>query len=214
MISIEPQGKVYLCRTELENDYKHQLTFANLQAQENYFNSVVAYHIGGDNYTYIKKDNVINVNENIEKIISCNYLFYRNDGFYDASGNIKTYYCFINNMEYVNENCTRIYFETDVIQTYQFDINYKASFVEREHTNDDTIGLNTYPENLETGPYKVYAHLSDSYNGELALVTLSTVGPSDLESYSMNIYNNILNSDHILNIYAYCNNLYRFLNRS
>ena len=161
MISIEPQGKVFLCKTELENDYKHQLTFANLQAQENYFNSVVAFQYATDNFTYIKKDNVININENIEKILPCNYLFYRNDGFYDAQGNIKTYYCFINNMEYINENCTRLYIETDVWQTYQFDINYKASFVEREHTNDDTIGANTYPESLETGEYIINSQYVD-----------------------------------------------------
>ena len=56
-------------------------------------------------------------------------------------------------MEYVNENWTRIFFETDVFQTWQFQIDYKQSFVEREHVNDDTIGLHTIPENVETGEY-------------------------------------------------------------
>lgn len=155
MITIEPRGKVYLCKTKLENDYKNELKFSTLQAQESYFNSVIAHSYNTNDFTYIKKDGVIKVCENIEKLIDCNYLFYRNDGFTDASGNIKTYYCFITNMEYINENCTAIYIETDVFQTYQFDIEYKMSFVQREHTNTDTIGLNTYPENLETGEYIV-----------------------------------------------------------
>jgi hypothetical protein len=58
-------------------------------------------------------------------------------------------------MEYINENCTAITIETDVFQTYQFDISYKACFVEREHTNDDTIGANTIDEGLQLGDYIV-----------------------------------------------------------
>ena len=145
-MTITPQGQLYLCKTKLENDYKNQLTFANATAQMNYFNSVIQHTF--DNYTYIKKDNVVQVGKNIDEIIDCNYLFYRNTGFTN-----KWYFCFITNMEYVNENCTRITFETDCYQTWLFQIEYKQSFVEREHVNDDTVGLHTVPENLETGEY-------------------------------------------------------------
>lgn len=146
MISITPQGDIYLCKTPLENDYKNQLTFSNATNQFNYFNSKIFKSF--DNYTYIKHDNIIKVGLNIDEIVGCNYLFYRNEGFSN-----KWYYCFITNMEYVNENCTSISFETDVWQTYQFDLTYKQCFVEREHVNNDTVGLHTVPENLETGDY-------------------------------------------------------------
>ena len=145
-MTITPQGRVYLCKTKLENDYKNQLTFSSATEQLNYFNSVIQYTF--DNYTYIKKDSVIQVGKNIDEIIDCNYLFYKNIGFTN-----KWYFCFITNMEYVNENCTRITFETDCYQTWLFQIEYKESFIEREHVNDDTIGLHTVPENLETGDY-------------------------------------------------------------
>ena len=145
-MTITPQGQVYLCKTKLVNDYKNQLTFSNATEQLNYFNSVIQYTF--DNYTYIKKDSVIQVGKNIDEIIDCNYLFYKNIGFTN-----KWYFCFVTNMEYVNENCTRITFETDCYQTWLFQIEYKESFVEREHVNDDTIGLHTVPENLETGDY-------------------------------------------------------------
>lgn len=144
MISVTPQGSIYLCKTPLINDYKNQLTFSNLTSQLNYFNSRIQKTF--DNYTYIKKDNVIKVGENIDTIIGCNYLFYRNNGFTN-----KYYFCFITNMEYINENCTAITIETDCFQTYQFDISYKPCFVEREHVNDDTIGANTIDENLNIG---------------------------------------------------------------
>ena len=148
MISISPEGEIYLCKTPLENDYKNQLTFSNLTSQYEYFASKIFKTL--DNYTYIKKDNIIKVGFPIDEIIGCNYLFYKNIGFSN-----KWYYCFITNMEYVNENCTSITFETDVWQTYQFDIIYNPCFVEREHVNDDTIGLHTVPENVETGDYIV-----------------------------------------------------------
>ena len=146
MITVTPQGQVYICKTPLENDYKNQLTFATKVAQENYFNSTIIKTL--DNYTYIKKDNVIKVGINIDEIIDCNYLFYRNNGFTN-----KIYYCFITKMEYVNENVTAITIETDCFQTWYFDIRYKKCFVEREHVNDDTIGIHTIPEGLEIGDY-------------------------------------------------------------
>ncbi len=146
MITVTPQGQIYLCKTPLENDYKNQLTFSSSSAQLSYFNSKVVKTF--DDYTYIKKDNVIKVSENIDNIINCNYLFYRNTGFTN-----KYYFCFITGMEYIAENVTAITFETDVFQTWYFQINYKKCFVEREHVNDDSIGVNTVPEGLETGEY-------------------------------------------------------------
>lgn len=155
-MTITPQGQLYLCKTPLKNDYKNQLTFSNANAQITYFNSRVQKTF--DNYTYIKKDNSVKVGVNIDEIIDCNYLFYKNIGLTN-----KWYFCFIINMEYVNENCTLITFETDCYQTWLFQIQYKQSFVEREHVNDDTIGLHTVPENLETGEYIVNS--SDYYDG-------------------------------------------------
>lgn len=146
MITVTPQGNVYLCNVPLENDYNNQLTFTSLENQLNYFNSKIIKSF--ENYTYIKKDNVIKLGVNIDEIIGCNYLFYRNNGFTN-----KYYFCFITHKEYINENVTAVTIETDVYQSYMFDIQYKASFIEREHVNDDTVGLHTIPEGLETGEY-------------------------------------------------------------
>ena len=77
-------------------------------------------------------------------------------------------------MEYVNENCTLVTFETDVYQTWMFDLVYKKSFVAREHVNDDTIGLHTIPENLETGEYIVDDVEHDTTLNDLVYVIQST----------------------------------------
>lgn len=148
MITVTPQGNVYLCRTPLEKDYNHQLTFTNANAQASYFASTVKKSYS--DFVYIRKDNQIVVDENIENIRDCNYLFYRNNGYSD-----KIFYCFINKMEYVSDDSTRITFDTDVIQTWYFEMDFKRCFVEREHVSDDTIGKHTVPENLETGEYLI-----------------------------------------------------------
>lgn len=145
-MTVTPNGDLYLCKTKLENDYKNQLTWSNITQQSTYFNSTVQNTFS--NYTYMKKDSTITVGANIDDIIDCNYLFYVNNGFTS-----KRYYCFITNMEYVNENSTRITFETDCFQTWYFELQYNKCFVEREHVNDDTFGLHTVAENLETGEY-------------------------------------------------------------
>ena len=195
MISITPQGDIYLCKTPLENDYKNQLTFTNSTTQLQYFNSKIVKTL--NNYTYIKKDNYIKVGYPIDEIIECNYLFYRNNGF-----TTKYYFCFITNMEYINENCTGITFETDVWQTYQFNLTYNPCFVEREHVNDDTVGLHTIPENLETGDYITQLtgndtitdmyYLSDFY----IVIAVSEVGlpisiPSGYKQYN-GVYSGLL----------------------
>ena len=163
-MTITPQGQLYLCKTPLENDYKNQLTFSSASAQLTYFNSKVTNTF--DNYTYIKKDNAVNVGVNIDEIIDCNYLFYKNIGFSN-----KWYFCFITNMEYVNENCTKITFETDCFQTWYFQIQYKPVFVEREHVNDDTVGLNILEENLQLGEYVCNKNYKLLHTGDTALNT-------------------------------------------
>lgn len=173
-MTVTPEGNVYLCVTPLKNDYKNQLTFGNEAQQLNYFNTTIKFTF--DNFTYIKKDNSIKVPANIDQIINCNYLFYKNNGFTN-----KYYFCFITNMEYVNENCTSITFETDCFQTWGFNIIYHPCFVEREHVSNDSVGRHTVPENLETGEYISNAHIKestmDNYAKDLCYIMASTSQP-------------------------------------
>lgn len=148
MIKVSPQGQIYLCKTPLESDYKNQLTFTSRANQTAYFASTVVKSY--DNNTYIKKDGGIKIDCNAEEIRTCNYLFYRNTGFDN-----RIYYCFITSIEYISENSTLVKFETDCFQTWYFDLVYKPCFIEREHVSDDTVGLHTVPENLETGEYQI-----------------------------------------------------------
>lgn len=186
MITVTPQGNVYLCNVPLENDYKNQLTFDSLQDQLTYFNSKIVKTF--DNYTYMKKDNVIKVGVNIDEILGCNYLFYRNTGFSN-----KLYFCFITDKEYINENVTALYIETDVYQTYQFDMTFDYSFVEREHVDDDTVGKHTIPESLETGDYvcNVASRLYSSGNTTYTCVATSELPTEMRVNENIRRYNGV-----------------------
>lgn len=146
---ITPQSDVILLKCPLELDEKNQLSFGNRNAQFNYFNSLPKLDIGGD-FTYIRKDNVLRIPAQVDDIINYNYVMYRNDAYSN-----KWFYAFITNMEYINDNMTAVSIKTDVYQTWQFDLTYKRTFVEREHVNDDTVGANTVPENVELGDYQI-----------------------------------------------------------
>lgn len=199
-MTVTPNGDLYLCKTKLENDYKNQFTWANINAQNTYFNGTVQNTFS--EYTYMKKDSTITVGANIDDIIGCNYLFYVNNGFTS-----KRYYCFITNMTYVNENTTRITIETDCFQTWYFELQYNRCFVEREHVNDDTIGLHTVPEEVETGEYIVqetpaseidmlnYLNYYDSIDQKtqkpLVCMAISEFGPDITHPAGDEIYNGV-----------------------
>lgn len=141
---IAPQSDVILLKVPLEMDNTNQLTFANANDQFNYFNSLPKLEV--NDFTYQRKDNVIRFGANFDDLLDFNYVMYRNDAY-----STKWFYAFITDLEYLNDNVTAIGIKTDVWQTWQFNLDYKQTFVEREHVNDDTIGLHTLPENLELG---------------------------------------------------------------
>lgn len=144
-------SEVHLLNVPLENDYKHTLYFSSLTAQTNYFlGRKVANVDAGSDFSYQRKDQIIRYPKDYDKLVGCNYVMYKN-----ASYSNKWYYAFIKKMEYINDGMTALHIETDVIQTWMFDYTVKKSFVEREHCNDDTIGIHTVPEQLETGDYTI-----------------------------------------------------------
>ena len=187
----EDISKVYLLSVPLENDYEHTLYFGSIDSQVAYFsNKVVKSYT---NFTYQRKDNLIYVPEHYDNIFNVNYVMYQNSKY-----NNKWFYAFVKNLKYENNECTILEIETDVMQTWLFDYQVKSSFVEREHVNDDTVGLHTIPEQLETGEYIVNKHTQANYGGDLngwgadrlAIVVGVTKDPEG-ERFEGGIYNNI-----------------------
>lgn len=147
---------VRLCAVPLENDYKHTLYFETKSAQETYFLGKTRHSVS--ECSYQRKDNVLRYPACMDDIINCNYVMYRNN-----AHSSKWYFAFITNMEYKNDEMTLLTIETDAIQTWLFDYNFKPSFIEREHVDSDVAGEHTIPEGLDTGEYICNAeHVCDA----------------------------------------------------
>ena len=123
---ITPKSEIIFLHVPIEIDNKYQLTFANANAQFQYFRFLPEQKVY-DDCTYQRKDGYIRMNANFDELISFNYVMYQNE---NHSG--KWYYAFITRIEYINDNMSKVYIKTDVWQTYQFDLTFKQSFVERE----------------------------------------------------------------------------------
>lgn len=185
---MNPNSRLWLCRTNLENDYKNTLTFSSLQNQQNYFleQATKSY----TDYTYLRLERYIKVDDLIDNIDSNNYLVLLN--------NSKYYYYFITSMEYIDDFTTRINIELDVIQTYFFEINYKQTFIEREHVTDDIAGNHTIPEGLETGDFIVnssgtFGNHWDGIGRSYGVILALTDGDYNDTSYFGGIYSGLTN---------------------
>lgn len=124
-MALTPSTKLRLIKTPIEIDNKNQLTFNNKTEQRDYFLSLP--HLEIDEISYQRKDSMIYFPEHIDKLINYNYVMYLNENYTN-----KWIYAFITRMEYENDFNTKIYITTDVFQTWQFDITFKESFIERE----------------------------------------------------------------------------------
>lgn len=163
-----PQSKIYLLKG-LEIDAMNNTFWGAFNNTEEQFNFYIDNydHVVFDNYTYQRKDGTVVVHGLYDDLRLCNYLIYQNG---DTGNKSKWIYCFITSLGYLNDNTTSISFETDVIQTWRFEIekNFLPSFISYEHRPqwyiDESIDsrrrpcINTQHENIEIGTDLVSAN--------------------------------------------------------
>ena len=176
-------SKVYLLNTPLEDDMKNTLYFASASAQQSYFQSVI-----GKTYTnvsYQSDTRTFRCPAQVDTVRQYNYMMYQNTAYSN-----KWFYCFIKKAVYVSEGFTDVQFEVDPLQTFMFDITVKPSFIEREHTNNDTVGANTYPESFElgqmvcNGDVQNFGGPGDDYCYVVEVSQIENSGESQTLSYS------------------------------
>lgn len=168
---------VSLLSVPLEKDYAHTLYFANKEEQEIYFSEHEK--MSFSDFSYQRKDSTIRVPAHIDTLyaLGCNYASYQNKAYSD-----KVFYAFITDMRYVNDERTDVVIETDVMQTWLFDIEMLPSFVEREHAAHDEPGEHTIEEGLEIGGYKAVETKSLEMGGDHAIVAAVTKTPDEKTS--------------------------------
>lgn len=181
-------SKVRLLNVPLESDYKNTLYFSDKTTQQSYFAGKVKKTL--EEFSYIRKDNIISVDIPYDELIGCNYVMYQN-----TKQTNKWYYAFITELEYRNHATTWIHIQTDVMQTWLYDEDYtvNTSFIDREHTKDDTVGSNLVEEGLELGEYVSNMHALSNYATYCKIIVGVTEIITDESEYKYDggIYNGI-----------------------
>lgn len=175
---IGPSTTVRVCQSiPLDNTYTDTILFTSKSAQESYFASKTKKVYSGLTYQRLASNSstwAIFLEDVADYFYDCNYLCFQNGGF----GN-KWLYAFISDILYINENCTAITFEIDVMQTWLFDFEIKKSFIERMHVADDTISRNVVEEDLNFMQRYEYYYVENSRLFEGSTRPLDTDGEFD-----------------------------------
>lgn len=138
---------VTVCKNvPLDNTYRDTMDFSSVSQQYTYFMTKAKHTF--TELAPVRMQNAIRLPCNADNLYDCNYLIFQNANFSQ-----KYFYAFIKEIRFINPNMSEVVFELDVIQTWWFDFQVKESFVEREHIENDIIGANVVPENLEIGDY-------------------------------------------------------------
>ena len=134
--------------------------FKDREAQETYFNSLVATNISfnANDFKFIREDGYVKVSRPHDELQNCNYLRFKNVTQAGAYTIEKWYYAFITDIEYINDTTTGIYFVIDVLQTWLPLVDYELNecFIERQHATSDNIGDNIATETIKPFQLKTY----------------------------------------------------------
>lgn len=126
-------------------------------------------------FTYQRVNGVVNIEGDFDEIRKYNYMIYKNR---KAGAGSKWIYCFITQVGYVSDSVCSISFETDVMQTWRFEIeeSFLPSYIAYEHrdrwynSNGNLLPcVNTQPENIELGTEMICNSVVDIFAEQFEL---------------------------------------------
>ncbi len=167
--------------SNISNDYKNTYYFDTLFEQRDFFLSrpILGEETNVSSFkTMATQGGTFIIDYAINEIFNANYLIIRDYTFF----NNKDFYCFITSIKMISEYTTEITYEVDVLQTYMFDYEFNYCYIEREHVDDDTIGLHTLDENLNVGEL-VTASTQEITENDYNIIILATEPMQDPPIY-------------------------------
>ena len=99
-----------------------------------------------NDYSFLRPTGTIMAGFTYSQCLQANYIAFQNPD-YDN----KWFFAWIDDVIYKGDNNTEITFTIDAWSTWYDYWNKKVCFINRQHVNNDTIGLHTVPENLDVG---------------------------------------------------------------
>lgn len=97
-------------------------------------------------YSFIRQTGTIMAGFTYAQCLQANYIAFQNPDYSN-----KWFFAWIDDVIYKGDKNTEITFTIDVWSTWFDYWTKKVCFINRQHVNDDTIGLHTIPENLDVG---------------------------------------------------------------
>ena len=178
-MSIKNSEVIMAKEIKVDRDYKNVLNYSEQQmldlVKANRVNGASNFGFVGDGFT-----NTIRVPFSYAECIQSNYLAFQNKFFSN-----KWFFAWIDNVAYINDNTCELTFTVDSWSTWFSYWTPEETFVIREHTNNDTIGANTIPENLAVDEVVCEQTTIDiSLNEYLYIAIMSNYDPANKQDYN------------------------------
>ena len=145
---------IYLYKNvPLAPNYTDTIYFTTALAQLQWFSTYQFKYYGYQMFQRFGR-NRCRVEGNPRLFTGVNYMVFKNLK-NPASETDRTWFAFVTDVEYINENVVEIRYEIDVMQTFMFDYDLLQCYVERQHSETDNIGDNLLEEPISIGDYVI-----------------------------------------------------------
>lgn len=161
----------------LSDNYTDSYYFASEANKNAYFTSLPKVGVSLTPLSYLREErNQIKVQLPMSQIYSARYMRFKNTSFEN-----KWFYAFVKNVEYINNECSCVYYELDPLMTWMGAFTLGECFIERQHTTSDAIGEHIIDENIPCGDYVDESCLSSGFIGSNGFYYCfaSTFDPTD-----------------------------------
>ena len=137
-------SKILLVKNiHIDRQYTNVLSYSEAQMLELCQANLVAQ---ADNYSFLRPTGSIMAGFTYAQCLQANYIAFQNPDYSN-----KWFFAWIDDVIYKGDRNTEITFTVDAWSTWFDKWQKKTCFINRQHVNDDSIGLHTIPENLDVG---------------------------------------------------------------
>lgn len=145
--------------------------------------------VSSEKFSFIRASGTVQVPFSYGTCLQANYIAFQNPDYSN-----KWFFAWIDEIIYRGDNNTEIKYTIDSWSTWFDKWTKKPCFIQREHTNDDRIGANTLPENLDVGNViQEDITIADLLGSEYYFIVSTTYNPvGDVNFVGANKINGIL----------------------
>lgn len=137
-------SKILLVKNiHIDRQYTNVLSYTEAQMLELCQANLVAQ---ADNYSFLRATGSIMAGFTYAQCLQANYIAFQNPDYSN-----KWFFAWIDDVIYKGDKNTEITFTVDAWSTWFDKWQKKTCFINRQHVNDDRIGLHTVSENLDVG---------------------------------------------------------------